>query len=462
MSPTPSRRSASPGANDNCTGVATLLEIGRTLARLIRDGALPKPRRTIRFVWGNEISGSTAFMNKHPELQDKLLAALNFDMTGANMKTTDCYLRMKMTPDGRPSYLNDLIANLLQFVDQAEIRTTQGGQRPLQLSACARWPDHLGQRPFRLPGGRDPDDAVQLLAGQFLSQQRGPDRPCRSDRVETGRGSRPRRPSISRPMRASPKPATWPGRPRLRREWIAEVARQSVRLLGTDPAKDSRRNKAAQNKVTGAFGRAKGGVESVRTLAASPDVETMVRMLTAGLEANRVIAAKRLEAVYRQKCTALGLKPTPLALTEKEREYARLFPKRKFKVYSVEAQKHNQAARSAQPSAETQPQSQPAIRAQAVVAAGTPEPPILSRFASISTSYFIDGRRSILDIYNAVRAECGNLQVGSQESKYAYVLGLEYPDVDLEAVATAIRNLEKEGVLEIITKPPSKADRDKE
>ena len=51
-------------------------------------------------------------------------------MTGANMKTTDSYLRIKMTPDGRPSYLNDLIANLLQFVDQAEIRTTQGVNAP--------------------------------------------------------------------------------------------------------------------------------------------------------------------------------------------------------------------------------------------------------------------------------------------------------------------------------------------
>ena len=65
-------------------------------------------------------------MFKHPELQDRLLAALNFDMTGANTKTTDTYLRMKMTPDSRPSYLNDLVANLLQFVDQTDIRSPQG------------------------------------------------------------------------------------------------------------------------------------------------------------------------------------------------------------------------------------------------------------------------------------------------------------------------------------------------
>ena len=74
-------------------------------------------------------------------------------------------------------------------------------------------------------------------------------------------------------------------------------------------------------------------------------------------------------------------------------------------------------------------------------------------------NYFIDGTRSILDIYNAARAECGNLQVGGTESKFAYVLGPEYPDVDLEAVATAIRNLERNGTVEILkagAKPKAK------
>jgi DUF1009 family protein len=71
-------------------------------------------------------------------------------------------------------------------------------------------------------------------------------------------------------------------------------------------------------------------------------------------------------------------------------------------------------------------------------------------FTSTSVNYFIDGSRSILEIYNAVRAECGNLQVGSTEGKFAYVLGADYPDVDLEAVANLIRTLEKNGVVEIV------------
>jgi hypothetical protein len=123
-------RIATPGANDNCTGVADVLEIGRTLARLIREGVLPPPRRTIRFLWVPEISGSRAFMYSRPELEDRLLVALNFDMSGADLERTDTYLRMKMTPDSQPSYLNDLVGNLLQFVDRREIRTQTGNNAP--------------------------------------------------------------------------------------------------------------------------------------------------------------------------------------------------------------------------------------------------------------------------------------------------------------------------------------------
>ena len=71
-------------------------------------------------------------------------------------------------------------------------------------------------------------------------------------------------------------------------------------------------------------------------------------------------------------------------------------------------------------------------------------------FTGTSVNYFIDGKRSILDIYNAVRAECGNLQVGGTDAKFAYILGPEYPDVELEAVVSILRNLEKTGAIEIV------------
>jgi len=442
-----------PGANDNCTGVGTVLEIGRTLARLIRDGVLPRPRRTIRFVWGNEISGSSAFMNKHPELQDKLLAALNFDMTGADPKSTDSYLRIKMTPDARPSYLNDLIANLLQFVDQAEIRTSQGVNAQFNYRMCPLATITSGSDHTVFLAAAIPTMQFNYWPDNFYHSSE--DRIIHVDPTELKR--------VGVTAAAAFYYLANAGVPEARNlaweaaangeKWIAEVARQSVRLLGTDPKKIHEQHKAAQTKVIGAFNRARGAVESVRTLAKSPEVEATVAMLAASLQANRDTAAKRLEAVYRDKCSGLGVKPAAIAPTDKEREYAQLVPRRKYKVYSEEAQKQSQAARQAQP--QTPPPAGVKPPAGGTPAAGAP-PGRMAGFTSTSVNYFIDGSRSILDIYNAVRAECGNLQVGSTESKFAYVLGPDYLDVDLEAVANLIRNLEKNGVVEIVkagTKP---------
>ncbi len=46
-----------PGAHDNASGAAALLEAAVTLAQLISDGRLPAPRRGIRFIWPPEMTG---------------------------------------------------------------------------------------------------------------------------------------------------------------------------------------------------------------------------------------------------------------------------------------------------------------------------------------------------------------------------------------------------------------------
>ncbi len=67
---------------------------------------------------------------------------------------------------------------------------------------------------------------------------------------------------------------------------------------------------------------------------------------------------------------------------------------------------------------------------------------------------FIDGRRTVLDIYRAVRAECGNLVIGDNALKFAYVLSPDAPDVDLNAVVTLLRNMETAGTIEIVKVAP--------
>jgi len=55
-----------PGANDNASGCASILEVGRTLQALIGSGKLAPPSRTIRFIWPPEVEGTTTLLNARP------------------------------------------------------------------------------------------------------------------------------------------------------------------------------------------------------------------------------------------------------------------------------------------------------------------------------------------------------------------------------------------------------------
>src|ERR1700694_5217904 len=54
-----------PGANDNGSGCVTILESARVLARLISSGALPRPKRTLRVVWGAQGGGTMGSLSRH-------------------------------------------------------------------------------------------------------------------------------------------------------------------------------------------------------------------------------------------------------------------------------------------------------------------------------------------------------------------------------------------------------------
>ncbi len=56
-----------PGANDNASGCAGILEVGRTLQKLIEEKKLERPARTIRFVFPPEIEGTMALLNSDYE-----------------------------------------------------------------------------------------------------------------------------------------------------------------------------------------------------------------------------------------------------------------------------------------------------------------------------------------------------------------------------------------------------------
>jgi hypothetical protein len=104
------------GANDDASGCAMTLEMGRTYLRLVQEGKLPKPRRSIRFLWVPEISGTRLWLNKHPDLKKKLIADLNFDMAGLSLARAGSFWVLHRTPDTFPTFLSDVSASALEFV----------------------------------------------------------------------------------------------------------------------------------------------------------------------------------------------------------------------------------------------------------------------------------------------------------------------------------------------------------
>jgi len=103
-----------PGANDNASGSGALLEVARTIAKLIESKKIERPRRTIRFLWVPETLGITAYLSKHGELKDRLLAGINLDMVGEDQEKCGSTLTLERAPDSAPSFINDLMESLLE------------------------------------------------------------------------------------------------------------------------------------------------------------------------------------------------------------------------------------------------------------------------------------------------------------------------------------------------------------
>ena len=106
------------GANDNKSGSATLLEVARTLYTLIEEGRIPRPTRTIRFLWGPEFSGTGPWVSHHMDLMDKTLCNINMDMVGEWLSKNQAYMCLVRTTLGNAHYLNDVMENYYRYVGE--------------------------------------------------------------------------------------------------------------------------------------------------------------------------------------------------------------------------------------------------------------------------------------------------------------------------------------------------------
>lgn len=102
-----------PGAQDNASGPAVLMEVARTLHRLLEQGELEQPQLGIRFLMVPEMTGTFAYFDRYPNRIKTTVAALNLDMVGADQSKGGGPLCIEEPPMGTPTFLNNFAYRVL-------------------------------------------------------------------------------------------------------------------------------------------------------------------------------------------------------------------------------------------------------------------------------------------------------------------------------------------------------------
>lgn len=130
-------------ANDNASGSGAVMEMARTLHALIAAKKLAPPRVTIHFMWVPEYFGTMAYVSNHTEARrcgawddprqrgfvlgsSCILANINMDMVGEDTVKTNSRFYATRTPDSVPSFLDALLADVMQQTREANLYAPTG------------------------------------------------------------------------------------------------------------------------------------------------------------------------------------------------------------------------------------------------------------------------------------------------------------------------------------------------
>src|SRR5437667_3896621 len=176
-----------PGANDNASGCVTILELARTMQKLISEGKLARPARTIRFIFPPEIEGTMALLTSPPRtykmeldtkrsfdgsvplpqsgggsltqtgpaLAKRVKAVIHMDMVGGGPETKAVF-HVTRGPMSLPSFVHDVAWAFAEFVNEESYKfaatgeaqypfvAPEGGKEPLraEYSAYTMGSDH--------------------------------------------------------------------------------------------------------------------------------------------------------------------------------------------------------------------------------------------------------------------------------------------------------------------------------
>jgi hypothetical protein len=403
---------AKQGANDNCGGPATQLEAGRAWIEMIKDGTLPKPKRTVRFLWIPEISGTRAYLNAHPELGQHVVASISTDMVGANQSINHNSLHLNQTMYSIPSVINDVSRQFFEYVGETnreKLHNRRNGyafQNPIIDPSGTRDPFHYNIEKFY--GASDHQvhldwnpriPAVQFGNWPDAVYHSSDDSPANQDPTQMKRaaflmvavGSVFANSGADDAMRVAGVALSY-----AQQRIAADMQDALAFINNADAAGLADGYKEALNLVKWAYWRERMDVRSAGSLALGNRAAIdNVNALAATLEQSEAADVARVKLTYRAAAARLGQPyvETPV-LSAAEQAASRLVP-----------------SRNPNPPANAGGRTGGAGAGGGGNAAAAPAQPTLSGYYTQEANNFADGQRSILEIRNAISAEFGPVPV---------------------------------------------------
>jgi len=403
---------AKQGANDDASGCVAILEAGRVIKKMITEGTIPPLKRSIRFLFVPEISGTRAYLQKYPEIARRFFANINEDMVGEALVKNLSAFRMETTPHSLPTYLNDVVASFVEWMGASQRIAQDLGWRDYSVlsPAGSRDPFYYSIDPFS--GGSDHivfvDGSVKVPAVMFICwpdmwYHTSGDLPDKSDSTQLKRVVTLTVASALFLASAGPEEA---------RAILNEISSRGIERLGREKGRAvdmllradkknlSAAKKEAVNVLRQAFAREKEALESARFFAGNDRwFSSLLAAKLGTLDQFQAAGINELEVLYQQSCQKLGLKPEKLTPTSDELRLSRLIPVRKPLASDEEPWTVMMRLR------EMNLQVSPLIYQ-----------------AEFELRNFIDGKKSVLDIRNAASAEYEPLPLLDVEK---YFLALE-------------------------------------
>jgi aminopeptidase YwaD len=332
------------GASDNSSGSSALLEAARTLQALVAEGRLPRPKRTIRFLWGPEFGAASLYVSvPGRDRLPRTLCNINLDMVGLALAESRSFFTVMRTTYGNPHYVNDVVESSLRYVGEATrtyVTNGMGGVMNRRIVAPTGSEDPMYYYVGTHMGSSDHEvfnDWAIGIPGVILNTwpdwwlHTSEDRPDKLDPTQLKRAVIVTAASAYTIAAAGDPAAT---------RIAAEIVANASARIGHQAARGlEEMGRAATPAFPGAYKRARGAIEA----AAANERETLdtvlelaadkpgfgaylgeLRRSIVGIEAAHL---RTLDQAMRRQAAGLGLKPVGLKPTEAEKKAAALYPK---------------------------------------------------------------------------------------------------------------------------------------